>query len=244
LPQTLTLRHWILDQDGNPVTTLTATAFPANSVTIRNTRTAANLNGANFTVGATVTHLGNGVYERTLTLNAGAPVVSGDLLIVTARLLDATATDNQRLEASAAFNYGAGTPTGHRHVSVQPSTVTILGNGAAVPSATIRVRFYDQSGALFNGGAGTFTLNRWRDSAGATETVGSITSTYSTTNNEYTVTLSNISGMTANARQYVILSYTVGGILYRVPFSFVAVNPNPGHVIANPMFYNDPNVFP
>lgn len=49
--------------------------------------------------------------------------------------------------------------------------------------------------------------------------------------------------MNTNTQQYVIVKYTAGKIVYLIPFSLAALNPDPRDTIVNPMYYNDPGLF-
>lgn len=253
LPTTgLKLRYWVMDQDGLPVTVLVAADFPAGSVTLTNaTRAVAD---PSFTLGGTVTHLGNGLYEQDLTITAG-DLQDGDRLIAKVQMHDTVATEwvtgtGLYLESSASFNYGSGLDTELRHIAVQPDQSSLLQDPDVLSPTTFRVRLYDRLGNRINdGGAGSFSVLSWWSSDESDYvgdgSIGTVTPVWSGTDLEYTVTVT-VDTPKDGINHYVTMAYTdPSGNQHEFSFSqSVFKDTDPGDVIANPMFYNDPVLDP
>ncbi|MDH5527574.1 MAG: hypothetical protein OEY97_09740 [Nitrospirota bacterium] len=249
---TFPLRYRILDQQGLPVTGLTASDFPAAGVVLSNVSTATTLTqGVDYQLGA-LTEIGSGKYEQEITLLVGAAVAPGDLVDTSVQLTSATATDGQPVKGVGAFHLasGAGISTGEfKHVEVQPSAPVIADTDTTY---TFKVKFLDTQQQAFAPVASSLNVISATNQTGGALAVWSLpanlNAVYDGVAGEYNVTLSALSGHTLGDRIYVTLRdqvTTVDGLHTRwVSFGLAlevsSVVPAPVHNAQ----YVDPEIIP
>ena len=225
------IRCKVIDQaTGAGITAITNTQLIIQAGKNATTNTAWTA-GTQYTRGA-MTEVGLGVYDWTVTINSG--VASGDIAQFEMRETGGTEVDAQRLSATVYVKASTAGLAGNAHtVEIQPSTAGDI--TAATSNYNFKVKFFDATGAAYNPGTLTWALNRWRDSAGATVTVGSVTGTWNAAG-YYDCVLNTHIALTTGNRQYITISATSAGYVFMVNMGLTAVTTQTNTPLAVPTF--------
>jgi len=242
----------VRDQEGLALSGLTQADFPTGALVLTNRTTATQLGpSTDYTVGSLVEEA-PGVYRQELTLVPGAPLLPGDRVLVEMQLVGTTpladafgATDGRVTRGVTEFRVagGGGAPPGvFAHVVVQPAAPTI---GPAATSYSLKVRFYDQAGTAYApSSASNLVVAAAVNQSGVAYTPWTApanrTVTYNAANQEYDVSLANLSGQVLGDRVYVTLQHVLeDGATAAFSFAVEVANVPPQQV-GNPQ-YGDPD---
>jgi hypothetical protein len=242
----------VRDQEGLALSGLTQADFPTGALVLTNRTTATQLGpSTDYTVGSLVEEA-PGVYRQELTLVPGAPLLPGDRVLVEMQLVGTTpladafgATDGRVTRGVTEFRVagGGGAPPGvFAHVVVQPAAPTI---GPAATSYSLKVRFYDQAGTAYAPSSASnlvvaSAVNQSGVAYSPWTAPANRTVTYNAANQEYDVSLANLSGQVLGDRVYVTLQHVLeDGATAAFSFAVEVANVPPQQV-GNPQ-YGDPD---
>ncbi len=227
------VRCKIIDQaTGAGITGLVSGDITIRQITDVTTNTALT-SGTDYTAGNLV-EVGSGVYDFLLTISSG--VATGDILEIQMREDGGNEVDTERLFVTQYVRVAtAGVAGNARYIEVQPTTNADINTAAG--TYTVRVRFIDALGNYFNPGTLTWSINRWRDSTGATITTGTPSAAaYDTTNNWYLLSIPYSTALTNGDRQYINIGARIGNYRYLAGFGLTAVTAQTNTPLAVPTF--------
>lgn len=230
------IRCAIIDQaTGAGITGLASTDLVINAV--RNVTTNAALTaGTNYTIG-TFTAMGAGVYDWTITISSG--VAAGNIIRFDLRESGGVEVDTQRVTATVYAKTGTAGVAGNAHwIEVQPSTAGDITDAGG--TYLFDVRFIDATGAAYNPGGMTWSVNRWRDSVGATMTTGAVSATWNA-GGWYDCSVAYPALTTGNG-QYITIQAVLGNYTFLMPMGLTAVAAQTNTPLAVPTF-TSPGLF-